>query len=283
MNNMGISDKRPGTEPDYLHLAIISVMSSCCSGLLNCCTSFTISASRALGESSRFCARALSRRRSPYSSPRLLNASVTPSVQRTRVSPGASWRSSMVQLQSAKSPRTVPVERSSPLARVAQQDSRVVPAIGIAQAPGLIVVLAEEERGVGTVGRVFAKQAVHRLQEALRLLERDRALAAQVRLQVGHEQGGGDPFAGCVGDDHAQRAMAEIEKVIVVAAHGARLNADPGVLQRLELRQGLGEQAGLHLLGDFQFLGGAAFGFELFGRRSPLGLNLPNEVVASDK
>src|SRR2546430_4108154 len=49
-----------------------------------------------------------------------------------------------------------------------------------------VVVLAKEQCGVGAVGRVLVEQAIHQLQEALRMIEGDGALAAQVGLQIGH-------------------------------------------------------------------------------------------------
>jgi hypothetical protein len=41
-------------------------------------------------------------------------------------------------------------------------------------------------------------------------------------LQVGHEESGGDAFAGDVPDDEAEFVLAEIEEVVVVASDLAR-------------------------------------------------------------
>ena len=81
-----------------------------------------------------------------------------------------------------------------------------MPAIGVAQAARLVVVFGEEERGVGAVGRVLVKELVHRPQEALRLIESDGALAAQIRLQIGHQESGGDSLSGNVADHQARAA-----------------------------------------------------------------------------
>src|SRR5207249_9259688 len=67
-----------------------------------------------------------------------------------------------------------------------------MPAARVAQAPRAVVILGEEEGGVGVVGGILVEELVHRAQEALRVIASARALAAQVRLQIGHQQSGGD-------------------------------------------------------------------------------------------
>ena len=104
------------------------------------------------------------------------------------------------------------------------------------------------------------------MEQAFGIVECERTLATQVGLQVGHEQGGGDALAGDVADDEAELVLAEIEKIVVVASDLAGREAQAGVFEGLGLGMDLGEQAGLDLLGDFQFLGGAAFGLESSGR-----------------
>src|SRR5216684_3113553 len=44
------------------------------------------------------------------------------------------------------------------------------------------------------------------------------AEAAQIGLQVGHQERGGDPFAGDVCDDEAEATFAEVEEVVIVVA-----------------------------------------------------------------
>ena len=105
------------------------------------------------------------------------------------------------------------------------------------------------------------------LQEAAWLIEGDGALAAQIRLQIGHQESGRDAFTRDVADHQPEAVLAQAEKIVVIAAYLAGLDAGAGVLQSLEPRQFLREKPGLHLLGDFEFLGGAAFGF-LFSRRA---------------
>src|SRR5882757_9245626 len=53
---------------------------------------------------------------------------------------------------------------------VAEEQRAEMPAIGVAQAPDFVVVLGEEQRGVGAVDRIFIEEPVHGLQELLRLI-----------------------------------------------------------------------------------------------------------------
>ena len=117
-------------------------------------------------------------------------------------------------------------------------------AIGIAQALGLVVVFGKEERGVGAVNRVFVKKVIHRMQQAFGMIQSDGTLAAQIRLQVGHEKGSGNSFTGNIADDQAEPSLAEIEEVEVIASDLAGLNAKASVFEGLRLREDLGETTG---------------------------------------
>ncbi len=90
-------------------------------------------------------------------------------------------------------------------------------AVGIAQAAAGVVVIPKEERGVAIFLRVLVKKTVYRLEQPVRILESNRVLAAQNRLEIAHEQGGRDAFAGNVRDHNAEPAGAHIDKVIIVA------------------------------------------------------------------
>src|SRR5260370_39746763 len=96
-----------------------------------------------------------------------------------------------------------------------EKQCREMSAIGVAQAPRPVVVLGKEERGVAAVVRVLVKQPIHRAQQALRLVECDGALAAKVRLQIGHQKSGGNPLSRNIGDDQAEPPPAKIEKNLV--------------------------------------------------------------------
>ena len=75
-----------------------------------------------------------------------------------------------------------------------------MPAIHVAQAPCFVVVFSKEERGVRALGCILVKELVHQSQQALRVTQSDCTLAAQIRLQIGHQKCGGDSFARDVAD-----------------------------------------------------------------------------------
>src|SRR5258706_14474646 len=125
-------------------------------------------------------------------------------------------------------------------------------AIGIAQAACRVVVFGEEKGGEGAVGSVVAKELVHGAQEALRLIQSDGALAAEIGLQIGHQESGGDSFSGDVADDEAEALLAEIQEVVIIAADFESLDADSRVFQGLERRGGFGGKAGLSPVCEFR-------------------------------
>ncbi len=77
--------------------------------------------------------------------------------------------------------------------------------------------------------------------------------------------------------------LAEIEKVVVIAADVAGRNAEAGVFESLGLGMDLGEQARLELLGDFEFLGSAAFSFEFLGESAAMSFDAAREFVEADQ
>src|SRR6202044_2641177 len=87
------------------------------------------------------------------------------------------------------------------------------------EAPGAGIVSGEEEGGVAVGGRGFVDEHVdltHELGEVARAVEGD---SAERGAQAGHEERGGDAFAGNVADGEAEAAILETEDVVVVAAH----------------------------------------------------------------
>ena len=100
-------------------------------------------------------------------------------------------------------------------------------AIYITQAPRSVVVLGKEQGGVGVFGRILVKQAIGQLQEALWLIQCDGGLAAQIRLQVGHQERSRDSFSCNIADHQPKPLLAEIEEIVVIAAHLASLDARP--------------------------------------------------------
>src|SRR5713101_721258 len=145
----------------------------------------------------------------------------------------------------------------------AKEQAREMAAIRVTQVANGVVVFGEEECGEGAVRRVVAEELVHGTQEALRLIQSDGALAAEIGLQIGHQESGGDSFSGDVADHEAEALPAEIEEVVIITADFVSLDADTRVFKCFEGRQSLREEPGLHLFGNFKFLGGAAFGFLL--------------------
>ncbi len=115
------------------------------------------------------------------------------------------------------------------------------------------------------------------------LLLSDGAEAAQVGLQVGHQERGGDAFAGDVCNHKAETILAEVEKVVIIATDLAGLDADTGVFQSVERRQSLREEAGLDVFGDFEFVSGAALGFLLCGDSAALRFHGVGQLVEADE
>ena len=64
----------------------------------------------------------------------------------------------------------------------AEEKSRQMAAIGIAETSRPVVVFGKEKRRVGVIRGVFVEEPVHRLEEPLRIVHRNCALAAQIRL-----------------------------------------------------------------------------------------------------
>jgi hypothetical protein len=167
---------------------------------------------------------------------------------------------------------------------VAPQNERGrMAAIDIAEAAAGNVVVGEEKRGEGAVGRVLREELVDDAKNIFQAIVGDGALAAQIGLQVGHEQRGGDAFAGDVADDKPEAVRAEVEKIVVITAYGARRETVAGVVQRGNRRTELRKKAALYFVGDFEFLGGAAFEFEFCGSGSALGFKRVRDFVEADE
>ncbi len=122
-----------------------------------------------------------------------------------------------------------------------QQNRRKMPAVCVSQALCGVVVVGEEDRGIGAVDRVLVEEAIHGLQKEQGLFAGEGELAAQVGLQVRHEQRGGDAFSCDVADDEAEALVAQGEKVVVIAADVTGLDAEAGVVEGLERGLALGE------------------------------------------
>src|SRR5258708_17886797 len=154
-----------------------------------------------------------------------------------------------------------------------EQQAGEMAAIRVAQAPDGIVIFGDEKSGKGAVGGVVAEELVHGTQEPLRLIESNGALAAQISLQIGHQESGGDAFSGDVADDEAEALLTEIEEAPKIAAPFPPLDPQSTAFTRFHTRLRLGEEPGLDLLSDFEFLGDTAIGFQPVGKGAALGFD----------
>jgi hypothetical protein len=66
------------------------------------------------------------------------------------------------------------------------------------------VIFRKEQGGVGTFGRILVKKTVHGFQGAHRFIESDIALAAQVRLQIGHQKSSSNSLPCNIGNNYPE-------------------------------------------------------------------------------
>src|SRR5262245_36712798 len=157
-----------------------------------------------------------------------------------------------------------------------------VPAVRVPQAPGTVIVLGEEQGGVGPRGSTLAEQLVHRREER-QWFRRDGALPAQVGLQVGHQQRRGDPLPRDVTNHKAEPVAAQVQEVVIVAANLARLDAHASVLECADGRHGLRKQPGLYLTRDVELVSDAALRLRSFGDLAALQLDLTGDGIHADQ
>src|SRR6266478_4211916 len=77
----------------------------------------------------------------------------------------------------------------------AEEKAGKMAAIRVTQVACVVVIFGEEESGERTVGRILTKEPIHGAHQSLRLIESDGAQAAQVGLEIGHQESGGDAFS----------------------------------------------------------------------------------------
>ncbi len=165
----------------------------------------------------------------------------------------------------------------------AEEQAGEVSAVGVLQAAFHVAVFGEEHGGVGAVDGVVVEGFVDAAQKQLRLLAGHGELAAEVGLEVGHEQSGGDAFAGDVADEEAEAVGAEGEEIVVVAADVAGLDADAGVVEGLERGRGLREEPRLDFAGDLQLLFETALGFDALGGGAALVFDEAAHFVGAEE
>ena len=116
-------------------------------------------------------------------------------------------------------------------------------AIRVAQLARLIVVFSEEDRCVVALGGILVKQVIHRSQKSLRLFPSGRALAAQIRLEICHQQSGCHAFSRDIANHQAESSLTEIQKIVIIAADGAGGAAKATIGESLKGRMPLREEA----------------------------------------
>src|SRR5689334_10148794 len=107
-------------------------------------------------------------------------------------------------------------------------------AIRVAQLPRFIVVFSKKDRCVVVLGAVLVKQLIHRLQESLRLSPSRRALAAQIRLKICHQQSACYALSRDIANHQAQSSLAQVKEVVIIAADGASGVAKSNIGERLK-------------------------------------------------
>ena len=65
---------------------------------------------------------------------------------------------------------------------MAEDECGWMAAINVAEAAGACLVIGEEEGGEGAIGSVLREELIDGLEETLRLVKTDRALASEIRL-----------------------------------------------------------------------------------------------------
>src|SRR5258708_7909795 len=104
-----------------------------------------------------------------------------------------------------------------------------------------------------------------------------------MRLEIGHQEGCRDSFPANIADHQAKLIAAEIEKIVIIAAYVAGLDAKGCVIQGGKSRMGLWEEPRLNVPGELQFLAQAMFGFRPFGMGAALCLDLAVDGVITQK
>ena len=124
-------------------------------------------------------------------------------------------------------------------------------AVRVAQAPRTFVEFREKESGIGAVCGVLVEKPVHRAQQEARLFAGQGKLAAQVGLEICHQECGRYAFAGDVANQQTKPLLSQSKKVIVVAADMASLDTNAGVVEVLEGREAFAGRAWPALVWQF--------------------------------
>src|SRR5256885_190984 len=119
--------------------------------------------------------------------------------------------------------------------------------VGVAQALRRVIIFGEEQSCVRVVGGILIKQLIHRSQQPLRVVPGNGTLAAEVRLQVGHQESARDALPCNVAQHQSNPLSSEVEEVVIIASDLASLAAESRIFQRPQSRETLWEESCLHL------------------------------------
>src|SRR5262245_13955160 len=110
-----------------------------------------------------------------------------------------------------------------------------------------------------------------------------RALAAQIRLKICHQQSSCYALARDIANHQAEPSLAELKKVEVVAADGASGVAKPNIGEGLKGRMPLWEEARLYLFSDCQVVRDLAPGLQPCCICTALSLDSSRRLVDLNK
>src|ERR1700693_2756930 len=111
------------------------------------------------------------------------------------------------------------------------------------------------------------------------MARRPCTLATECSLQVRHKQGSRDSFPCNIADHNRDAILAQLEKIIIIATHGTRLEADSRTIESRNGRRLLWKQSCLHLLRNFEIVRRQEFGLATLGFCPPLCLNRTRYIV----
>lgn len=70
----------------------------------------------------------------------------------------------------------------------------------------------------------------------MRFIDGAGALAAEMRLKIGHEQSSGDTLAGNIADDETEAVVTEMQVIVVIATNVASGKTNTAEFQSRERR-----------------------------------------------
>jgi hypothetical protein len=104
-----------------------------------------------------------------------------------------------------------------------------------------------------------------------------------MRLEIGHQQGGGNSLPHNVADHQPELVPAQFKKIVKIASDVASLDADRRIFQGRKRRPFLREKPGLYVTGKFQLLAQAVLGFGALHMSLALFLHFAGYVLATEQ